>query len=267
MDRTRAALEAALAAAPDDVALHAAYADLLIEAGDPRGEYIRLQLTREDRDQPADRLRAAVQRAYELRLAHEAEWLGPLDPFVNPPRGASVGEMVGEAVTVTWERGWVHTLEVQALSPDLAAAITACPVARLIQHFSARGTADELPQAADLLRLFSFLATTPVRDVELHLVSLGDAVVDPLVRSGLLRRPVRLNLSAAGITDEGAEALARCPDVPRLPELLLPYNYLSPVGLATLEQAGVPVSPLQLFGPAFDTGEFPSIGGGGRIDD
>lgn len=267
MDSTRAALEAALAAAPDDAALHAAYADLLIEAGDPRGEYIRLRLALGDPDQPAGRLRELEQRAFELRRAHEADWLGPLNPFVNPPRGPSVGAMVNENVAVTWKRGWVDTLEVQVLTPALAAAVPACPVTRLVRHFSAHGTADDPPTAEDFLALFAFLASTPVSHVELHTPAVGDAVVDPLVRSGLLRRPVRLNLSAAGITDEGAEALARCPDVPRLPELLLPDNFLSPVGIEALARVGVTVSPLQMFGPGFDPAEVPPLGGPGVADD
>src|SRR5262249_54958968 len=48
----RRALEEALAADPEDVATHAAYADLLMERGDPldaaRGELVRVQLALED---------------------------------------------------------------------------------------------------------------------------------------------------------------------------------------------------------------------------
>src|SRR5436305_1044361 len=42
------ALEAALVAHPDEVAAHSAYADYLTEAGDPRGEFIQVQLALED---------------------------------------------------------------------------------------------------------------------------------------------------------------------------------------------------------------------------
>src|SRR4051794_40635856 len=46
------ALEAELAANPDDLATHMAYADYLQEQGDPRGEFIRVQLALEDPAKP-----------------------------------------------------------------------------------------------------------------------------------------------------------------------------------------------------------------------
>ena len=45
----RDALESALVENPDDLATHYAYADYLQEQGDPRGEFIQLQLALEDR--------------------------------------------------------------------------------------------------------------------------------------------------------------------------------------------------------------------------
>jgi uncharacterized protein (TIGR02996 family) len=134
MSTTRDALEAALAADPDDRALHAAYADLLIEDGDPRGEFIQLQLAAEDRDQPADRLRAIEQQAHTLCRRHEDEWLGPLAPFVNPPRGPSVGAMVAENAAVTFRRGWVHRIEVGRLTDEIRDVIVASPIARLLSE-------------------------------------------------------------------------------------------------------------------------------------
>ena len=44
----RKALEAALLAHPDEIAAHSAYADLLVEEGNPRGEFIQVQLALED---------------------------------------------------------------------------------------------------------------------------------------------------------------------------------------------------------------------------
>jgi uncharacterized protein (TIGR02996 family) len=46
----REALEAALVENPDDLAAHRAYADHLMELGDPRGEFIQVQLALEDAD-------------------------------------------------------------------------------------------------------------------------------------------------------------------------------------------------------------------------
>ncbi len=136
MSATRAALEAALAADPDDLATHAAYADLLIEEGDPRGEYVRLQLAVEDRNQPADRLRAMEQAAFALRQEHERGWLGPLAE-ANPRRVAlAVGDMVAENVGVTWRRGWVHRIEVGRLTDEIRDAIATAPIARLLAELA-----------------------------------------------------------------------------------------------------------------------------------
>ena len=52
MSSLRAALEDAIAANPDDRAAHSAYADLLTEEGDPRGEFIAVQLALEDESLP-----------------------------------------------------------------------------------------------------------------------------------------------------------------------------------------------------------------------
>lgn len=143
MSTTREALEAGLAENPDDIAAHAAYADLLTEEGDPRGEYARLQIALEDRDQPADRLRAMEQRAFELRREHEREWLGPLAPHVFPERAArTVNHMVSENVAVTWRRGWVHGIRVGRLTEGVLQAVASAPACRLLAELTihANGT-------------------------------------------------------------------------------------------------------------------------------
>ncbi len=134
---TREALEAALVATPDDAALHAAYADCLIEDGDPRGEYIRLQLAAEDRNQSADKLRELEQAAFEIRLQHEREWLGELWPHLQrPPTAVSVAEPMEPNVSVTWRRGWIDAARVGRLSGGIVAALAANPFTRLLSALS-----------------------------------------------------------------------------------------------------------------------------------
>lgn len=139
MSSTRIALEAALADNPDDLVTHAAYADLLAEEGDPRGEFVRLQLALEDRSQPVDRLLAMEQRASELRREHEESWLGPLAVHICPRlQTRATHESVPDNVTVTWQRGWVHRLKIRRLTSDLQDAIAAAPVCRLLADLSIR---------------------------------------------------------------------------------------------------------------------------------
>lgn len=134
---TREALEAALVATPDDAALHAAYADCLIEAGDPRGEYIRLQLAHEDKNQPADKLRQYEQAMSEVRQQHEPEWLGELGQFLQrPPSAYSVAEPMEPNVGVTWRRGWIDAVRIGQLSGRIIDALAANPYTRLLSTLS-----------------------------------------------------------------------------------------------------------------------------------
>jgi len=135
MISTREALEQALLAEPENVAIHSAYADLLIEQEDPRGEYIRLQLALEDRSQPLDRLRILEQQAYSLRRQHEHAWLGPLAEFVDPPRQRqSVAEPVEPNVDVTFRRGWIDRVVIQDLTQPLLSALSETALARLMRE-------------------------------------------------------------------------------------------------------------------------------------
>src|SRR5262245_16421863 len=63
---------------PDDDALRLIFADWLMEQGDPRGEFIRLQV--ECARLPLDDPRLAIleQREIELRETHRHAWFGPL---------------------------------------------------------------------------------------------------------------------------------------------------------------------------------------------
>ncbi len=144
MSSTRTGLEAALVANPDDAATHAAYADLLMEEGDPRGEYIQLQLALEDRNQPVERLDAMEERRRQLQKQYEREWLGPLALHVYPKRAVrSVGDMVADDnVEITWRRGWIDAILIWRLNDQLAAAIADCPLTRLLTVLCVRHNYD-----------------------------------------------------------------------------------------------------------------------------
>jgi uncharacterized protein (TIGR02996 family) len=75
--RSEAELLADVYANPDDDAPRAVYADALLERGDPRGEFIQLQLAaaREPLDD------AGRARLEELTASHGDRWLGPMAAF------------------------------------------------------------------------------------------------------------------------------------------------------------------------------------------
>jgi uncharacterized protein (TIGR02996 family) len=58
------------------------YADLLVERGDPRGEFVALQLAAAD--SPLDE--RGARRMRELEREHARAWLGPLAAIVDKPR-------------------------------------------------------------------------------------------------------------------------------------------------------------------------------------
>src|SRR5262245_32974951 len=119
----RDTLEKALAANPDDLAAHAAYADLLMEEGDPRGEFVQVQLALEEEGRtPAERKRLA-RREKALRATHRREWLGGLAPDFLRKNGPPSFE---------FRRGWVHALRVENLGVEQARRLAAAPELRLL---------------------------------------------------------------------------------------------------------------------------------------
>lgn len=80
----RDALESALVENPDDLATHYAYADFLQEQGDPRGEFIQLQLALEDAQRNEVERRKVHTRVKELLREHQREWLGTLADDLVP---------------------------------------------------------------------------------------------------------------------------------------------------------------------------------------
>lgn len=76
MKDTRAVVEAALRENPDDLAGWHAYADLLIEAGDPRGELVRVQLALEDPALDRAARRALQKTEDDLLDEYGREWVG-----------------------------------------------------------------------------------------------------------------------------------------------------------------------------------------------
>src|SRR5438876_12253455 len=84
----RAALEAAILAHPEDIANHMAYADWLAEQGDPRGEFIQVQMRLEQEGLKAADRKKLQKREQELLKKYEREWLGSLaGPVLDPPSG------------------------------------------------------------------------------------------------------------------------------------------------------------------------------------
>jgi uncharacterized protein (TIGR02996 family) len=160
---TRQILEEALFQNPDDRVTQAAYADLLQEEGDPRGEFIHTQLALKDKPVPTSMREPLKQREAELLAAHGDEWLGELAPFLGP---ASLRDP-----TCSFARGWLDDLRVSELSVELARVLVRAPIARLLRSLAVRDLTsydrrrrygltwyeegDDVPQGAEMPGLYA----------------------------------------------------------------------------------------------------------------
>jgi uncharacterized protein (TIGR02996 family) len=132
MSTMREALEGALFANPMDLASHMAYADYLAEQGDPRGEFIQVQLALEDEGKPAQERKRLQQREQELLAAHEREWLGGLAPVLLDL--SEYRRKNGYESRWRWARGWLENLNLWQLDLPAARALADCPAARLLRQ-------------------------------------------------------------------------------------------------------------------------------------
>jgi uncharacterized protein (TIGR02996 family) len=139
--------EKAIDEKPDDAAAHAAYADWLAERGDPRGEFIRVQLALED--ETVGPKRRTELRAEEKRLldAHAREWLGPDLTALFFPRWFRRLMPKGQ---YEFRRGWLDRLEFPEVEMRVAQALTRCTATRLLRSlsFEAGGSEGEWPTLA-----------------------------------------------------------------------------------------------------------------------
>jgi uncharacterized protein (TIGR02996 family) len=130
------ALEEALVENPDDLASHAAYADLLSENGDPRGELIQIQIALEDESLPKNDRAKLKRRERKLLKTHERQWLGELAPFlIDPPPEPTAEEEQPGSYTVGhgFSRGWLNTLHIHMLTRPFARALRDAPEGRLLR--------------------------------------------------------------------------------------------------------------------------------------
>jgi uncharacterized protein (TIGR02996 family) len=126
------ALEKALVENPDDLAAHAAYADLLSEQGDPRGEFIQVQLRLEDPQCKGKQRERLQKREQELLHAHARQWLGEMAPFFLDEQTTSGGWRF--QFQHRFERGWLAFVRLERLSAAFMPAFNANPLLRLLRH-------------------------------------------------------------------------------------------------------------------------------------
>jgi uncharacterized protein (TIGR02996 family) len=140
----RLALEAGLAANPDEVAAHSAYADYLTEHDDPRGAFVQIQLALEDESLKRPERAALAAREKELQAAHERAWLGDLARFL-------VGDWSGpgKPYHFAFRRGWLDAVRVLPFPHALVGALARAPEVRLLRRLEIVYDMEHHPHAFD----------------------------------------------------------------------------------------------------------------------
>jgi uncharacterized protein (TIGR02996 family) len=128
-------LEDALKANPDDQATHMAYADYLTEQGDPRGEFIRIQLALENQDLSAEQRQQLSAQMRDLYMEHAAEWLGATAHYVFKQHYRNW--------KVRFIRGWLGEVETDFLPAEGADALAWEPQARMLRRLVTRPNVGE----------------------------------------------------------------------------------------------------------------------------
>jgi hypothetical protein len=80
---------------------------------------------------------------------------------------------------------------------------------------------------------------TALTHLHLHLANFGDAGVEEIIKTGMLKRLKVLDFRHGLVTDEGAKALAASPDIKNLEHLDLSWNQLTNDGVNALKKTGV----------------------------
>lgn len=143
----RCALESALVENPDDLATHYAYADYLQERGDPRGEFIQLQLALEDTQRSEVEWQKIHARTKELLTEHHSLWLGILADELLPSEEESYEYplrwwFTNYLTEHQFARGWLDSLAVRdnaeyGRRPDrLGPLLCSAPEARLLRRLA-----------------------------------------------------------------------------------------------------------------------------------
>jgi len=124
----RQSMEDALAEHPDDLATYAAYGDYLHDQGDPRGEFVQVQLALEDADLAAAERAKLEKRQAELLKKHAKAWLGDLGRFL-------VGKWSGpdKPYHFAFRRGWLDHVRTLPFPDAVVAAVAKSPQARLLR--------------------------------------------------------------------------------------------------------------------------------------
>ena len=199
---------------PDDDTHRLIFADWLDEAGDPRGQFIRVQLALASLPADHPERPRLVLDDRELLAAHRAEWEAPLRKF---------------ATGLVFQRGFVDELNVDPR--DFLRHAEAIFAASPVRHIHLTEGGDSLPAALQspfLSRLSALSA---------HGLHIGEPLARAVARSEYLSGLRKLTLTRQRFGDDAAERLAASPHLANLEELDLSENEIGETGARAIAAA------------------------------
>lgn len=196
--------EQAIFGNPDDASTFAVYADWLQEQGDPRGEFIQLQLALEDRRQSKADRDALQCREEELLAEHAFEWLGSLASLMLKRDEATSRIEKRTGFNFWLNRGWLGSIRTQRLYPRVAQRLLEAPEARLLHTLIIGENGDEACRSLETVNLV------------------------PRLRE--------LDLGRTQLTNSGAWALLRCEGIESLQYLDVSENLLHETAVQAILQ-------------------------------
>jgi uncharacterized protein (TIGR02996 family) len=241
MPSLRDALEAALVENPDDLATHHAYADYLQEQGDPRGEFIQVQLALERAGKTGEERQRLKSRQRKLLAEYRRDWLGELaDELLGPKHERR--KRMDRPYQMAFARGWLHCIiRPDPRSPRFRFSFEhSLGLGRLISRAAEARLLRELVLNCEDLAGVRAIVQSPnlhhLTHLRLHWSNLGDVGCTEIVTSGILKRLKVLGLRRGAITDAGASILADCPDLRRLERLDISGNAMTQTGIDALRR-------------------------------
>jgi hypothetical protein len=104
----------------------------LQEQGDPRGEFIQVQLALEDPARSPVERKKLQQREAKLLADHQAAWLGDFARQLAP-QGKKKRPYGNPDIRIAFRRGWLDTVEATYFSLEFTRALAWAPQARLLR--------------------------------------------------------------------------------------------------------------------------------------
>jgi uncharacterized protein (TIGR02996 family) len=225
---------------PLDDAPRLAAAEVLLRAGDPRGELVMVQCRLTSRGLDGAKRATLRRRERELLAAHESEW-----------KGAAIG-----LPNVRLRRGFVDEVQgsVSELAPNAARLFATEPVTRLTLTSARAETLAPLAEAGAFSRVLQLTVRGPIGDEGARVLSealakrqvplvslnvggneLGSTGAQAL--GSVLEGCQKLTLTSNSLGDEGAIALAKEKKLGKLRALYLTNNELSDEALVALAKS------------------------------